>query len=169
MSGGSTGGEGDGDGESGKWGESGDAEDVRREGEPAFEEPWQARAFAVAVSLTDRGGGDLPWTEFQGRLVEEIEEADDGAGSVEGAEAAGGIEGDEGVYYGQWLDALERMLVEEGLVSPGELVERAREFEAGERDASEFVIGEHGHSHDHDHPHDHGHLHGHSHSHDHRH
>ena len=132
-------------------------EDVRRDDEPAFEEPWQARAFAVAVQLTERGEGDLPWEDFQGRLVEEIEaDGDD-------------VDATEDVYYEQWLRALERLLVEEGFLDEGELAERAREFEAGERDAAEFVIGEHGHSHDHGHSHNHDHEHGQSHDHDHDH
>jgi len=118
--------------------------DHRRD-EPAFEAPWQARAFAVAVQLTERGDGDLPWETFQARLVEEIE-ADDDA-----------VEGTEDVYYEQWLRALERLLVEEGIVAGSELEERTREFERGDRDASEFVIGEHGHSHDHGHGHSHSH------------
>ena len=124
-----------------------DPEDVRRDDEPAFEEPWQARAFAVAVQLTERGEGDLPWESFQQRLVEEVE--------ADGED----VEATEGVYYEQWLRALERLLVEEGFVDEEELAERAGEFEAGDRDASEFVIGEHGH--DHEHPHDHGHSHEH--------
>ncbi len=119
----------------------------RREDEPAFDAPWQARAFAIAVSLTDRGDGTLPWDDFQGRLVEEIERDGDA------------VDPTEDVYYEQWLRALERLLVEEGLIESGELDERVAAFEAGERDASEFVIGEHGHGHAHDHDHDHGHHH----------
>ena len=121
------------------------ADDPRRAAEPVFDAPWQARAFAIALSLTDRGEGDLPWETFQGRLVEEIEKGADGAAET------------EPVYYEQWLRALERLLVEEGLVDPGELEARVEAFETGERDASEFVIGEHGHGHDHDHDHDHHH------------
>ena len=135
-----------------------DPEDVRRDDEPAFEEPWQARAFALTVQLTERGEGDLPWETFQERLVEEIEADDE---DVDGTDP---VEATEDVYYEQWLRALERLLVEEGFVDEDELAERALEFEAGDRDAAEFVIGEHGHdhSHDHSHSHDHG-NHGHSH------
>lgn len=123
-----------------------DDEDIRRDGEPAFEEPWQARAFAVAISLTERGDGDRPWEDFQRRLVEEIE-------------ADGDIEASEEVYYEQWLRALERLLVEEGLVDVEDLAERVVAFETGERDASEFVMGEHGHDHDREHPRSHSHDH----------
>lgn len=122
-------------------------EDVRQDDEPAFGAPWQARAFAVAVQLTERGEGDLPWETFQARLVEEIE--------ADGED----VETTEDVYYQQWLRALERLLVEEEIVAGDELAERAREFERGDRDASEFVIGEHGHAHDHEHGHGHHHDH----------
>lgn len=106
--------------------------------DPTFEAPWQARAFAIAVSLTDRGGGDLPWEDFQARLIDEIE-TDTNTAPI------------DMVYYEQWLRALERLLIEEAIIEPGELVERASEFEAGDRDASEFVIGNHSHPHGHHH------------------
>lgn len=119
------------------------------EDEPTFDAPWQARAFALAVALTDRN--EYEWTDFQRRLVEEIE----AAGETEEFR-----EGDESIYYGQWLDALERLLIEDGILDPGDLAERASEFAAGDRDASEFVTGDpHGHA-DHDH---HGHHHDHEH------
>lgn len=122
-----------------------DLDDPRRDDEPAFETPWQARAFALALSLTDRGEGELPWDDFQARLVAEIDrDGDDVAGS-------------EVVYYEQWLRALERLLVDEGLVDQGDLEARVAAFERGDRDASEFVIGEHGHAHDHEHGHGHDH------------
>jgi len=123
---------------------------------PTFDAPWQARAFAVAVALTDED--DLPWDAFQSRLVAEID--------------AGDADGDDPneVYYRQWLGALERLLVEEGLLEPGELAERAAAFEAGDRSAHEFVAGDpHAHAdrlpegHAEGSHHDHGDGHGHSH------
>lgn len=114
--------------------------DIRRPEEPTFEAPWQARAFAIAVALTDRGNGDWPWEDFQTRLIEEIDADDRTTAS-------------ETIYYDQWLRALERLLVEEGVIDAGELRDRAAAFDAGERDASEFVIGDHNHAHDHDHHH----------------
>lgn len=109
---------------------------------PTFDAPWQARAFALAVALTD--GEDLDWREFQVRLVEEVE--------------AGRDETDaEAAYYRQWLSALERLLVERDALDPGEFADRVAAFEAGDRDAHEFVEGDpHAHAHDegdHDHHH----------------
>ncbi len=124
--------------------------------ERTFDEPWQARAFALAVALTDER--DVDWERFQSRLVAEVDEST--ATDVEDSEAA---------YYRQWLAALERLLVEEALVEPGTLRDRVDAFEAGDRTAHEFVQGNpHGHAerlpedhaegstHDHgDHHHDH--------------
>lgn len=101
--------------------------------EPTFEAPWQARAFALAVAVTD--GFDLEWEAFQSRLVAEID-----------ADAVDAADPEEG-YYRQWLAALERLLVEDGYLDPGELTERVAAFEAGDRTAHEFVAGDpHGHA-----------------------
>jgi nitrile hydratase accessory protein len=125
---------------------------------PTFEAPWQARAFALAVALTDEDDDALPWDEFQRRPVEEIDAGDGGA--------------DEKTYYRRWLAALERLLVERDRLDPGELTDRVAEFEAGDRSGHEFVEGDprahadrlpkghaegSGHSHEHDHDHEHGH------------
>lgn len=108
----------------------------QEDGDPVFEAPWQARAFAIAVALT--GDGErFAWEDFQRRLVAEVQAAD--------SEAERG--GPESVYYEQWLAALERLLIEEGTVSDEEFRRRAAEFGAGDRDASEFVSGEREHVH----------------------
>jgi nitrile hydratase accessory protein len=103
-----------------------------------FNAPWQARAFALAVSLSEDHTYD--WEEFQERLVEEI-----GRDEADGADL-------ESTYYRNWLAALERLLIEDDVLEVGELTQRTEEFAAGERDASEWV--EDGHSHNH--PHNHG-------------
>ena len=110
------------------------AELAHREDEdgPTFEEPWQARAFGIAVALYDDGAG-FEWPAFQERLIEEVQREDPSATDAEAL---------EGVYYEQWLAALERLLVEDGVIDPGELEGRAAEFAAGERTAEEFVGGE---------------------------
>ncbi|MFB6124287.1 MAG: nitrile hydratase accessory protein [Haloferacaceae archaeon] len=125
-----------------------------REDAPTFDAPWQARAFALAVAFTDED--DLPWDEFQTRLVDEVD-----------ADRESGADADD-VYYRQWLAALERLLVDRDLLDPGELTARVGEFEAGDRSAHEFVDGDpHGHADGlpeghaagsaHDHAHDHSH------------
>jgi nitrile hydratase alpha subunit/nitrile hydratase accessory protein len=112
---------------------------------PTFEAPWQARAFAVAVALTE----DRPWETFQHRLAEEV-------GRDEDADHAD----PESAYYEQWLRALERFVVEEGLLDPATVEARTVEFDAGDRNAHEFVDGDpHGHVDGGDHGHDHDHAH----------
>ncbi|AEN05042.1 nitrile hydratase accessory protein [Halolamina sp.] len=138
------------------------------EGDAIFSEPWQARAFALAVSVTDEdedGDGVGEWTEFQARLVAEIEAADSPA-DLASRDEPPELDGDEGAYYEQWLAALEDLLVTAGIDADA-LRERALEFERGDRDAHEFVEGDphehaddlpdghadgcHGHAHDHSH------------------
>ncbi|WP_423751379.1 nitrile hydratase accessory protein [Salinirarus marinus] len=121
---------------------------------PTFDAPWQARAFALAVALTDED--DLPWDEFQTRLVEEVD-----------ADLEAGGDADD-VYYRQWLAALERLLVERDLLDAGELTDRVGQFEAGDRSAHEFVDGD-PHAHTESLPEGHAEGSGHSHGHDHRH
>ena len=149
------------------------------DGDRTFHAPWQARAFAVAVALSK--SGTYEWDAFQSRLVEEIDRAAGGDGGDDGGDDGGAVATDaeaaEESYYRRWLAALERILVEDGVVEPDELETRAAAFAEGERDASEWVEGEHHHGHahgdghDHDHQHDHDqhghHEHGH-HQHDHQ-
>jgi nitrile hydratase accessory protein len=103
---------------------------VEVDGETAtFDAPWQARAFGIAVALADREASDL--TAFQERFVERLGEVDPEAMQADV----------EGTYYERWLEALEELLVEEGLLTEAELDERAAAFTEGERDAAEFVVG----------------------------
>jgi nitrile hydratase accessory protein len=84
---------------------------------PVFREPWEAQAFALAVSLNERGL--FTWKEWAAILGEEIKKA----------QAAG--DPDTGVtYYHHWLATLERILAEKGLTDPRVL---ARTRDAWER------------------------------------
>ena len=110
---------------------------------PTFAAPWQARAFGIAMAL-HRDEGTLDWAAFQSRLIDEVAAAD-----AEGGELAGGKEADvsdpariDARYYEQWLAALERLLVEDGLLDADEIGERAADFAAGDRTAEEFVEGD---------------------------
>ena len=55
-----------------------------------FDEPWQARAFAMAVVAAERLG--VPWDEFRDRLKAAIAARPDQP------------------YYESWLDALEELI-----------------------------------------------------------
>lgn len=73
---------------------------------PVFEEPWQAKAFAIAVALHE--AGVYNWSEWAEML----------GARIATAESLG--EGDPGCYYRDWLGALEDMLIEKGVTSAGE-------------------------------------------------
>ncbi len=99
---------------------------------PTFDSPAQARAFGLIVALSREGV--FEWNEFQRALIERID-TDEGALETE----------TETAYYDHWIDAAERLLESKGLVSSVSLEARAHEFAEGERDASEFVVGERNH------------------------
>lgn len=123
------------------------------EGGPTFEAPWQARIFATVVALHRRNGDEFDWADFQALLIDEIGTAGPPADPDDV----------EATYYGQWLRAAERLLLDAGVLDEAEIEARAAEFAGGDRNAQEFIEGEHqdahGHSHDHagGHSHDHGH------------
>ena len=116
-----------------------DTVDPPQEGdELVFDAPWQARAFGLVVTLYR--SGLFEWNEFQSRLIDQVQ-----------ADAFVDEEDDpESVYYRQWIAAFEQLLADKGLLDDATLEERTLEFANGERDASEFVVGEeggHGHAH----------------------
>jgi nitrile hydratase accessory protein len=73
----------------------------RDNGELVFEAPWQARALAMAVALADKL--ELPWDAFRHRLMAEI--AND----------------PQRPYYESWCAALESMVIDLELTTPGAL------------------------------------------------
>jgi nitrile hydratase accessory protein len=75
----------------------------RDEHGPIFHAPWEAEAFALAVSLKERGL--FTWNEWAATLGDEIKKA----------QAAGDPDTGE-TYYLHWLAALERILAEKGVV-----------------------------------------------------
>jgi nitrile hydratase accessory protein len=69
---------------------------------PVFREPWEAQAFAMTLTLYDRGL--FTWPEWAATLADEIKRA----------QAAGDPDTGE-TYYRHWLNALERMVAEKGV------------------------------------------------------
>jgi nitrile hydratase accessory protein len=84
----------------------------RKNGELVFEAPWEGRAFGLAVALND--AGHYPWDAFRDHLIANID--------------------DERAYYDSWLSALEKLLLERGVIDPAELEERTNAIRSGERD-----------------------------------
>jgi nitrile hydratase accessory protein len=98
----------------------------RKNGELVFEAPWQSRAFGMAVAL--HGAGTYRWEEFSARLAAAI--AASGSGPVKRAVLPVAAHAED-EYYERWLEALERLLMERGVVSGEELEVRTAEFAAG--------------------------------------
>ena len=69
---------------------------------PVFREPWEAQAFALTLSLYDRGL--FTWPEWAATLGDEIKRA----------QAAGDPDTGE-TYYRHWLAALERIVAQKGV------------------------------------------------------
>ena len=82
-----------------------------------FLAPWEAEAFALAVSLNERGV--FTWNEWAEILGDEIRKA----------QAAGDPDTGE-TYYLHWLATLERIVAAKGLTDTGQL---ARTREAWQR------------------------------------
>jgi nitrile hydratase accessory protein len=79
---------------------------------PVFREPWEAQAFALVLSLNERGL--FTWKEWAATLGEEIRKA----------QAAGDPDTGE-TYYRHWLAALERLVAAKG-VADAETLARTR-------------------------------------------
>jgi nitrile hydratase accessory protein len=75
---------------------------------PVFREPWEAQAFALTLSLYDRGL--FVWPEWAAILGDEIKKA----------QAAGDPDTGE-TYYRHWLAALERIVAEKGVTDAATL------------------------------------------------
>ena len=76
----------------------------RRSGEMVFQDEWEKRAFALAVSLCEQGY--YAWEEFQAQLIKQIDSANEDPENPDPA-APG--------YYEHWLAALETLLTNKGL------------------------------------------------------
>jgi nitrile hydratase accessory protein len=93
----------------------GPAAPPRANGELVFAEPWESRAFGLALTL--HHGCVFEWEEFRQQLIAAIAgwEADHQPGA-------------EYSYYRCWLAALERVLATHDLVDPQAVERRATEL-----------------------------------------
>ena len=78
-------------------------------GEPVFDEPWQAQAFAMTVSLHEKSV--FTWSEWAEAFSAELASADNDAG-----------------YYNCWLAALEKLLSTKGMTSPDAIAQREQQW-----------------------------------------
>ncbi|MCX4792272.1 nitrile hydratase accessory protein [Streptomyces sp. NBC_01221] len=104
----------------------------RSNGELVFAEPWESRAFGMAVSLYEEGA--FTWPQFQAALIARI-----------AAWESASVREDPYNYYLLWLGALEDVLVDLRAVSTDEVTARTEAL-------AQRPEG-------HDHRHDHDHLH----------
>jgi nitrile hydratase accessory protein len=77
----------------------------RDNGELAFANDWERRAFGLAVALSK--AGYFEWEDFRRALIDEIH----------GWEASHALDDASWQYYERWLAALERVLASSGLIA----------------------------------------------------
>ncbi len=92
----------------------------RRNGELVFREPWEGRAFGLAMALQE--DGVFAWQAFRQQLIAAIGKAD----RLPAEERPH--------YYENWLAALEQVLVHMSILTPREIEDRMRRFATGELD-----------------------------------
>jgi nitrile hydratase accessory protein len=92
----------------------------RDEKGPVFKAPWEAQAFAMTLSLHERGV--FTWREWADALAAEL-----------AAAAARGEPDDGSHYYEHWLAALEKLAAAKKLVAGQELERRVDEWDAAAR------------------------------------
>ena len=80
------------------------------DGDMVFKEPWEAKAFAIVVTLSQ--AGCFTWSEWVDCFSEQVTRATQ-------VEADGGV---PKTYYEQWVDATESILIAKGVTSPEQLV-----------------------------------------------
>jgi nitrile hydratase accessory protein len=85
----------------------GPAAPPRSNGELVFAEPWESRAFGIAVALCE--AGVFTWQEFQAALIDRIASHGESA---------------HWCYYREWLGALEDVLAGSGEILPDDVMAR---------------------------------------------
>jgi nitrile hydratase accessory protein len=78
---------------------------------PVFSEPWQAQAFALAVTLAAQG--HFSWKEWTSALAKQLRAAADRGEPDDGSQ-----------YYDHWLAALEQLVTEKGLIDRAAMTAR---------------------------------------------
>ena len=82
---------------------------------PVFDEPWQAKAFAMTVKLHEQGL--FSWEEWASVLSDAIKTAQDAGDPDLG-----------NTYYDHWLSALERLVTDKGAADHVTLEKRKEQW-----------------------------------------
>src|SRR4051794_11083404 len=90
----------------------GPAAPPRSNGELLFAEPWESRAFAMAVALCE--AGELTWSEFRAALIARVADHDENSS--------------DWCYYSHWLAALADVLASRGTLAEHAVTARATEL-----------------------------------------
>jgi|TARA_B110000444_G_scaffold127033_1_gene119536 nitrile hydratase accessory protein len=93
-------------------------EPPRENGELVFQEPWEARAFGLAVALAETEA--LSWEFFRKNLIVEVAAKE--RSLRDGGEAWS--------YYESWLKALEKSVIEGAIVKKSAIAERCGSYAA---------------------------------------
>ncbi|MFC3883459.1 nitrile hydratase accessory protein [Bacillus songklensis] len=97
----------------------------RKNGELDFQEPWERLSFGMALAMYEEKNF-TSWEDFRSRLIQQI--------AVWEKENDGQRDNPNWNYYEHWMKALERLVVETGMLDKREVEARASEFRTGERD-----------------------------------
>lgn len=87
-----------------------------RDGERSFDEPWQIRAFALALGA--HKAGEFEWSDFQSALIASINAWESQVDDITDAGWS---------YYEHWVNALEAVLDKLGVIVPATLDAKTRE------------------------------------------
>src|SRR5262249_55666443 len=90
-----------------------------REEDEVFSAPWEARAFAIALGLSE--AGLFTWDEFRERLITEVGKSD----RVRERDGTS----DEGEYYQHFVRALEAVVTHKGIASAADIEGKIAQIE----------------------------------------
>ncbi|MDH3598937.1 MAG: nitrile hydratase accessory protein [Candidatus Tectomicrobia bacterium] len=90
----------------------------RQNGEPTFQSPWEARAFGIAVVLSEQDV--YAWRDFSQSLAAQIAHAEQ--------------YGMDSGYYERWYAALEQLVTSRGIITQEEIDQRATAYASDHHD-----------------------------------
>ncbi|WP_158275567.1 nitrile hydratase accessory protein [Maritimibacter sp. 55A14] len=102
------------------------AEPPKRCARLQFDEPWQSRAFGIVLAFSEER--IINYEDFRQNLI----------GAIADWEGSHDLDDGTWVYYEQWLTALEKLAIENGMVTKEEVDKRTEEISSGEREYSFF-------------------------------
>jgi len=96
------------------------ARQLGRDENSVFSAPWEARAFAIALGLSE--AGLFTWDEFRAHLIAQV-------GASDRVRERDGTN-DRGKYYEHFVRALETVVTEKGIASRSDIAAKIAELDA---------------------------------------